>query len=241
MNRLLPVSLLLLLLSAATAAQAAVPDERCSARADITDLPVVTLSASMPSDRFAVMITGDGGWRRIDRKITDRLRAAGIPIAGFIASDYFRKRRSPEESACALERIIRYYRIQWHKSKVLLIGYSRGADVLPFMASRLPGDLRDATQLVALLGLQSMIDFRYSPPWSVSAYTHKEQMYPVKPEVGKLRGQNILCVFGAKEKDSLCHALDPRAVKILAEPGGHHFAGKYRDIADMILIESAGK
>ena len=217
------------------------PDERCSARADITGLPVVTLGAKVPSDRFAVMITGDGGWRRIDQKITDRLRAAGIPIVGFVASDYFRVRRSPDESACALERVIRYYKIQWRKSKVLLIGYSRGADVLPFMASRLPRDLRESTQLIALLGLEPLIDFKYAPAWSLTAYIHKEPQYAVKPEVEKLRGKNVLCIFGAKEKDSLCHVLDRRAFKIVAEPGGHHFAGKYRDIADMILIESAGK
>lgn len=234
------LAFVLLIFSAATA-YAIVPDERCSARADITGLPLVTLGAKIPSDRFAVMITGDGGWRRIDQKITDRLRAAGIPIVGFIASDYYRKRRSPEESACALERVIRYYRIQWRKSKVILIGYSRGADVLPFMASRLPRDLRESTQLIALLGLESAIDFKYSPAWSPAAYSHKEPQHPVKPEVEKLRGQNVLCIFGAKEKGSLCHALDRRAFKIVAEPGGHHFAGKYRDIADVILIESAGR
>lgn len=230
-----------LLLLAATAARAAAPDERCSARADIAGLPVVTLGANVPSDRFAVMVTGDGGWRRIDQKITDRLRAAGIPIVGFIASDYYRTPRSPEESACALERVIRYYRIQWRRNKVLLIGYSRGADVLPFMASRLPRDLREATQLIALLGLEPVIDFRYTPAWSLSAYLHKEPQYAVKPEVEKLRGQNVLCIFGAKEKNSLCHVLDRKAFKIVGEPGGHHFAGKYRDIADIILIESAGR
>jgi len=225
----------------AGAAHAAVPDERCSARADITGIPVVTLGARVPSDRFAVMVTGDGGWRRIDQKITDRLRAAGIPIVGFIASDYFRKRRTPDESACALERVIRYYRIQWRRNKVLLIGYSRGADVLPFMASRLPRDLRDATQLIALLGLEPSIDFKYWPAWSLNGYLHKEPQYAVKPEVEKLKGQNVLCIYGAKEKNSLCHALDHHAFRIIAEPGGHHFAGKYRDIADVILIESAGR
>lgn len=233
--------LIFIVLLAAVRAHAVVPDERCSARADITGLPIVTLGAKVPSDRFAVMITGDGGWRRIDEKITDRLRAAGIPIVGFVASDYYRVRRSPDESACALERVIRYYKIQWRKSKVLLIGYSRGADVLPFMASRLPRDLRESTQLIALLGLEPTIDFKYSPAWSLAAYTHKEPQFAVKPEVEKLRGQNVLCIFGAKEKDSLCHVLDRTAFKIVAEPGGHHFAGKYRDIADVILIESAGK
>ena len=109
--------LIFIVLLAAVRAHAVVPDERCSARADITGLPVVTLGAKVPSDRFAVMITGDGGWRRIDQKITDRLRAAGIPIVGFVASDYYRIRRSPDESACALERVIRYYKIQWRKTK----------------------------------------------------------------------------------------------------------------------------
>jgi type IV secretory pathway VirJ component len=233
--------LLIVVIFAAARAHAAAPDERCSARADITGLPVVTLGAKAGSDRFAVMITGDGGWRRIDEKITDRLRAAGIPIVGFVASDYYRTRRSPDESACALERVIRYYKIQWRKSKVLLIGYSRGADVLPFMASRLPRDLRESTQLIALLGLEPMIDFKYSPAWTLAAYLHKEPQFAVKPEVEKLRGQNVLCIFGAKEKDSLCHVLDRTAFKIVAEPGGHHFAGKYRDIADIILIESGEK
>ncbi len=235
------LALVLLLFSTATAARAGAPDERCSGRAGVTGIPVVTLDAKVPGDRFAVMITGDGGWRRIDQKITDRLRAAGIPIVGFIASDYYRQRRTPEESACALERVIRYYSLQWHKSKVLLIGYSRGADVLPFMASRLPGDIRDMTQIIALLGLAPMIDFKYSPPWHMVTKSHKEPMYEVKPEVEKLRGQNVLCVHGAKEKDSLCLALDKSAFKVIAEPGGHHFAGKYRDIADIILIESAGE
>ena len=75
---------LALILLIAANAYAAVPNERCSARADITGLPLVILGAKVPSDRFAVMITGDGGWRRIDQKITDRLRAAGIPIVSGI-------------------------------------------------------------------------------------------------------------------------------------------------------------
>jgi len=83
------LAIIILLFAASVAANAASPDERCSARVDITDIPLVTLGAKVPSDRFAVMITGDGGWRRIDQKITDRLRAAGIPIVGFIASDYY--------------------------------------------------------------------------------------------------------------------------------------------------------
>ena len=234
MKRLLPILLLLL----ASGALAGVPDERCEARVDVSGLPLVELPASKTSDRFAIMLSGDGGWRRIDTKVTDKLRAEGVPVVGFLAPDYFAIRRTPEESACALERVIRYYKIRWHREKVLLIGYSRGADVLPFMAARLPSDLRDSIQAIALLGLQPAIDFRYHPSW-IPFYHPREIMWPVKPELEKLRGEKVICFYGAKEKDSLCHALDPREFTIIRTPGGHHFAGKYHDIAETILIEAS--
>jgi type IV secretory pathway VirJ component len=209
---------------------------QCTSRVNISDLPLVELPTSKTSDRFAVMISGDGGWRRIDRKVTDELRAAGVPVVGFLAPDYFRTRRTPDESACALERVIRHYQLQWRRQRVILIGYSRGADVLPFMASRLPEDLRPAVRLIALLGLEPMIDFKYHSFWL--PHLHREPQFPVKPEVEKLRGQNVVCVYGEKERDSLCQALDPSAFKIVREPGSHHFAGQYRDVADVILREA---
>ena len=138
----------------------------CEPRADVGGIPLIELSAPRQSDRFAVMITGDGGWRRVDRKVTDKLRAAGIPIVGFIASTYFRTERTPDESACALERVVRTYKLRWHKNKVILIGYSRGADALPFMVSRLPDDVRASVALIALLGLEPWIDFKYGRPLS---------------------------------------------------------------------------
>ena len=207
----------------------------CDARVDVTGIPILELPSNKPTDTFAIMLTGDGGWRTIDARVTDPLRAEGIPIAGFITSDYFRKRRTPEESACDLERVIRTYQLRWQKEKVILIGYSRGADALPFMASRLPADIRQSVQLIALLGLESWIDFKYNPPWTLAHYVRREPRFAVLPEMQKLQGDNVLCVYGAKEKDSQCRSLDPAIFKIVEEPGGHHFAGHYRDIADVIL------
>jgi type IV secretory pathway VirJ component len=230
--------LVLLALLAATSAYAVGPSgERCEGRVDITGLPLVELPSAKPGDRLAIMISGDGGWRRIDTKVTDKLRADGISVVGFLAPDFYRTRRTPDESGCALERVIRYYRIAWRRPNVILIGYSRGADILPFMASRIPSDLRPSVKLIALLGLEPLIDFKYTPSWYFWHF-NKEPQFPVKPELEKLRGQNILCVYGEKEKDSLCHQLDAGLAKILREPGGHHFGGKYHDIAEAIIAEA---
>ena len=217
-----------------TAAGAQTP---CSGRVDIADLSLVERPVTGAGDRFAVMVTGDGGWMRIDNRIADRLRQGGVPVVGFL-SRYFGTRRTPEETACAMERVIRHYSIQWRRSQVILIGYSRGADVLPFMASRLPADQREKLSLIALLGLEPFIDFEYHPPWTLKAYFSHPPQYPVGPEVEKLRGLNVLCVFGEKESDSLCPGLDPGAFTLLREPDGHHFGGRYEEIGAAILRQA---
>jgi type IV secretory pathway VirJ component len=224
----------LLVLLFASAAHAA----ECSARVDVRDLPLVELPAKTKSDRFAVMLSGDGGWRRIDDKVTDKLRAEGVPVVGFLTPDYFKVRRTPQESACALERVIRFHQIAWKRDNVVLIGYSRGADILPFMASRLPDDILDSLSGIALLGLESTIDFKYHPSWIPFIHWNEPQ-YQVAPEVEKLRGEKILCFFGEKEKDSICRTLDPTLVTSVPEPGAHHFGGNYKGIAETILAATA--
>jgi type IV secretory pathway VirJ component len=225
------------LLLGASSLGAAPPDERCGSRVDVAGIPIVERHArhvTAEHHRLVVMLTGDGGWRRIDIRVTNRFRDAGLPVVGFLTPDYYRVRRSPDEAACALERVIRFYKTAWKCDRVVVIGYSRGADILPFMLSRLPADVRASIDLVALLGLEPTIDFRYHPTWP-PGQTRKEPQYPVLPEVQKLVGYRLLCFYGEKEKDSLCHSLDPQLATVIGEPGSHHFAGNYGGIADEIL------
>ncbi len=235
MKRLLVLVLLMLLTAASSLASN--PDERCAGIADVRGIPLIELPAKRVNakhHRFAVMLTGDGGWRRIDIRVTNRFRQEGIPVVGFLTPDYYRTLRNAEESACALERVIRFYKALWKCDRVLVIGYSRGADILPFMLSRLPAEVRASIDVVALLGLEPAIDFRYHPSW-IPFYHPKEPQFAVLPEMQKLRGYRILCFYGEKEKNSLCHALDPQMTTIIRERGSHHFAGNYGGIADAIL------
>jgi len=236
MNRPLPIFAILLLgLVASGHAQPATSGGACPPRTDVAGLPLVELPATAETNRaFAVMLTGDGGWRRIDAKVTAPIRARGIPVVGFSTPAFFHDRRTAEESACALERILRTYLVRWNRSSILLIGYSRGADILPFMASRLPADLRERVRLIAFLGLEPAIDFRYHPSW-IPFYHPREVQFPVVPELEKMRDYRMLCVYGQEEPDSLCRSLDPQLVRPLREPGGHHFGGRYEEIGNAIV------
>ncbi len=200
-------------------------------------LPIVERPSRLRSDTMAILVTGDGGWRALDRDLANDLNSHGVSVVGLVAPDYFSERRTANESARALDTLIRTYVGRWHRPRVILIGYSRGAGVLPFMVSRLPATDRSRISVVGLLGLDPDIDFHYSP--KVLLWQADDDLFvPVKPELRKIRDTRVLCVAGADDKDAMCRSLTPSVAETFFVPGGHHFGCNYRIIADRILKEA---
>ena len=205
--------------------------------ASLSDLPLVEVPAQGgESNFFAVIISGDGGWAGLDREVGGALARRGIPVVGLNALQYFWTKREPEGASEDLARILRHYQRAWNKNNVLLIGYSLGADVLPFMANRLPADLLDHVREIVLLGPGRKTEFEFHfTEWLSESGDGTAK--PVLPEVEKLRGRNVICMYGTEEVTSLCPLLGPGLAKIMSMPGGHHFGGKYGLISDIILKE----
>jgi type IV secretory pathway VirJ component len=199
----------------------------------IADLPLIELRSKQASPELAVVVSGDGGWANIDRQIGESLAAAGIPVVGLNSLHYFWKARTPEQASADLARILRYYMSAWKASDIVLVGYSRGADVLPFMVARLPEDLRTRIQLVSLVGLSRRAGFEFH----FADFFRRENRAdrPTVPEIERLRGMRLLCVYGADEEDSACRDLPPDLATSIQLPGGHHFRGAYQQVAGRIL------
>jgi type IV secretory pathway VirJ component len=205
---------------------------------EVRDLPLTELRSPNRSRELAVVISGDGGWAGIDRQIGETFAAQGIPVVGLNSLEYFWKARTPDQAGADLTRLLRHYLPAWNASRVLLVGYSRGADVLPFMVTRLPADLRDRVQVVALLGLSSRAGFEFHFADLLGGGEARGQ--PTVPEIRRLRGLRVLCVYGTDESNSACRGLPPHLASVVAVPGGHHFGGAYRDVARRILHMAQG-
>ncbi len=211
---------------------------RAPEAADVRDLPLEVLpAASAPLDSMAIFVSGDGGWAGLDRDVGDALAARGIPVVGWNSLQYFWQRRTPETASQDLARLMQHYMAEWHKENVILIGYSRGADVLPFMVSRLPQELRSRISLIALLGLSESVDFEFHLSDWLGGFSHRSDL-PVLPELYKLRGERIICIGGDEEKDLLCKRIDPLLARSVILKGGHHFGGDYGAVAEAILKEA---
>jgi type IV secretory pathway VirJ component len=204
---------------------------------DVSDLPLIEIPAEGPaSDLLAVVLSGDGGWASIDREVGGALAKRGVAVVGFDSLQYFWTPRTPDESGRALTRIVSHYLDAWHKQRAALVGYSRGADVLPFMASRLPSELRARVALIALLGPARSVEFEFHLSDWIGGSSGGRAL-EIAPEVAKLRGTRVLCVYGHDEDESLCRGLDPSLAIRDERPGDHHFDGNYEAIARRILAE----
>jgi type IV secretory pathway VirJ component len=199
---------------------------------DIDDLPVTEVHASGVSDEFALLLTGDGGWAGLDQELAARLAASGVPTVGLNSLKYFWSERTPEATARDVARLLRHYLAAWHKQRVLLVGYSFGADVLPFVVNRLPPDLLERVASVSLLGIDSNASFEVRiADWVGSDGAGA----PTRPELAALPHVPVLCIYGEGESDSICPGLSATGIAREQIGKGHHFSGEYALLADRIL------
>jgi type IV secretory pathway VirJ component len=197
----------------------------------LSDLPIVEVPVASAGKRFAVLLSGDGGWAGIDKSLGAAFAAQGVPVAGFDSLRYFWSARTPDELAVDLDRVIRYYAARWGRSDVLLVGYSQGADVLPFALNRLPPATRASVRLTALLGPGQKASFEFH----LTNWMGPSGDLPIAPEALRLSATNTLCIYGLEEKDSLCPQLSPAHAHAMPLAGGHHFDGEYNALAARIL------
>jgi type IV secretory pathway VirJ component len=215
------------------AAQAPPPPKAIAS--ELADLPLVEVPATGSGDTLALLISGDGGWAGIDKELAAEISKQGMPVIGLDSLRYFWKERTPESTAADVDRILGYYLTAWKKRRVLLIGFSQGADVMPFIVNRLPSATRARLQLVSLLSLSQSAVFEFHlQNWLGGS----DDQVPVAPEVAKMKGVRALCVYGEDDDETMCTQPEAKALQIVKLEGGHHFDGDYPSLARLILARA---
>lgn len=185
-------------------------------------------------DVFAIILSGDGGWRDLDRQIGRNMRDRGIPVLGFDCLNWFWKRRSPEEVAAELDRVIALYARKWETPRVALIGYSFGADVMPFAWNRMAEESKARVVLISLLAFARDAAFEIKVGDFIGF--SRPSALPTAPEIPGLPPALVQCVYGAdEEKDTACTAFQGTPAQIIRTSGGHHFDEDYSALAERIM------
>ncbi len=189
----------------------------------LPDMPLVEIPAVKPVPDMPLMvcISGDGGWKEFIDELSRDFAKKGIPVAGIDALKYFWDYVAPEKAASDIAEVIETYYEKWNKSRVIILGYSFGANVIPFIINRLPEKIRSSVALVVMLSPDEHADFEFHfSDWLDKSAT---DALPVLPEIEKMKQVKSLLIVGEKEDDSIIDKIQPGTLKIVKVPGGHYY------------------
>jgi type IV secretory pathway VirJ component len=212
--------------------------DQISSDASDSDLPLIEVNVAQDkaeaTQTMAIVLTGDGGWAEIDKELAKILAAQGIPTVGFDSLSYFWKARTPATTSQDIERVIAQYLEKWNKKQVILIGYSFGADVLPFVANNLSPETQQKISLIALLGMGKTAAFEFRLSSWMNADKNPDRL-PISPEIEKMKWAKSICIYGVADTAANCLPVEALGVKVISMSGDHHFDEKYEELVRHII------
>lgn len=197
-------------------------------------LPLTLVPTAVQSEQPLVFfISGDGGWTEFDQKLSETLAHRGMPVVGLDARKYFWKEKTPIQTAAALSAAIAQYMKLWNKKTFVLLGFSFGAAIVPFVATNLPPGLQKSLRGVTALSPDERTDFEVhlTDMLNLGANTGK---YNVVAEMVRIK-EEVLCLFGHDEDNSVETKLTQAGIRVVNLPGGHYYDHKYDAVAEVIF------
>ncbi len=210
-----------------------------SAATPVDDLELDTLPVTQvdPADKdkpMVVFFSGDGGWAELDTTVSENLVKQGMPVVGWSSLTYFWSFKTPEQTTKDFQRILAYYSKAWQRSRVIVIGYSFGAETFPFAVNRLSPEYRK--MIVGGVMLVPSISSNFEIHVSDWLQTSAAGRYPTLPELKKIQDIPLLCMYSEVEDGDLCPLLSKQSNVTLTQlSGGHNFGKRYSLITKKIL------
>ena len=197
-------------------------------------IPVVEVPAGQTTDTVTLFLSGDGGWRDLDRDVAGEMAKLGYPVVGIDTLRYYWQHKTPEQSAIDLSELMQHYRQKWGTKRFVLTGYSFGADVLPAIYNRLPAEDQQRVDAVILLAFARSGSFEIE----VEGWLGKEgQEAPTGPEMARMPAAKVVCIYGVEEADESGCTEHTAVGEHLKLPGGHHFDENYPALAKRLIGE----
>lgn len=226
--------ILILLLAGTINAGSVNATDKCSSPV-VADLPLIISKAKTDKeDKFVLFISGDGGWNSFSQKLVESYTYNGFNVIGLNSFKYFWKKKTPQETANDIAGLLNTYSSEWHKQKIIICGFSFGADVAPFIYTRLPQVLKNKIILTQLISPSSSTDFEIHVMDMLGSNNAVRSM-DIAAEV-KLIDVPVICYYGEQETEKPLSTIKKPNFKLVILNGDHHYENSYSEIAKNALL-----
>jgi type IV secretory pathway VirJ component len=194
------------------------------------NLPIIESKSTVENDYYVILLTGNGGWRSLVQSVTHYLNSKNVSVLAINTKKYLWSEKEPAQIACDLETLIDRYNNKWGGKKVVFIGYSMGAEILPF-----------AIDCMEERYVNELIDLILIGPWQKATFKVKLRDYlfevnegtDIYAELLKLKTEKAYVICDDNEF-SICNRDLERIIDHDFLGGGHHFAGDYTTLSKLI-------
>ena len=199
-----------------------------------TGLPVIIFKSKTDAqDKFVLYLTGDGGWNSFSQKMVDSYTAKGFNVIVLNSFKYFWKKKTPQEAANDIGSLLETYGKEWHKQKIVICGFSFGADVTPFIYTHFSEPVKNNISLIQLISPSSYTDFEIHMMDMLSSGNAVRSMN-IAAEINLVEIP-VICYYGCQEAEKPLATLKKSNVKTVILAGDHHYADSYVEIAKNAL------
>lgn len=182
------------------------------------------------SDYYVILLTGNGGWQNLVQSITHYLNKKNLSVLAINTKKYLWSEKDPAQIGCDLETLIDRYNNKWGKKKVVIIGFSMGAEVLPFAVNCMEDKYMNELTDLILIG-----------PWQKATFKVRLMDYffevnkgtELYPELLKIKTKKAYIICDDKQL-SICRKDLEGVIDYDLLRGGHHFGGNYNTLSELI-------
>jgi type IV secretory pathway VirJ component len=193
-------------------------------------LPIVESKSTENNDYYIIFLTGNGGLTNIVQSVTHYLNSKNVSVLAINTKKYLWSEKKPAQIACDLEALIERYNSKWGQKKVVFMGYSMGAEVLPFALNCMEDKY-----------MHELIDLILIGPWEKATFKVRLRDYffeinkgtDIYPELLKMKTKKAYVICD-DSKISICNKKLEGVIDHDLLGGGHHFNHDYITLSKLI-------
>jgi type IV secretory pathway VirJ component len=204
-------------------------------QAQKTLLPLSIYANADSTKPLIFYISGDGGFNKFSTSFMQTLNKQGYAVIGLDAKDYFWHKKKPQDAANAIEADINEINKKWKKQNIILIGYSFGADVAPFMLTRFSSGMAAKVNHIILLSPSSKTDFEIHVLQMLG--WGKDSGESVPAEINRI-SVSVAIITGDDENEFPFGELTIKNKRLIKMPGGHHYDGNVDALCRQIILQT---
>ncbi|MBF8455989.1 hypothetical protein IV494_02245 [Kaistella sp. G5-32] len=179
-------------------------------------------------------VSGDAGFNTFSKTFGQELHRYGYDVFALNTKKYFWNKKTPLKASQDSEKYLKEITKNRTNKKIIIIGYSYGADVSPFIYNRFDTEFQKNIQQLIIIGPSQVNDFEIHLEEYITG--HMEHGYSVTNEINQIKNVPFTLVVSDFENRYFPRKeITLRGYRFLHIPGDHHFGGNTKMLADTLV------